>query len=178
MARSSRAAARLLIWPRIWYFTGVPDIGGVVHTHSEYATAWAQAGREIPAYGTTHADYFYGPVPVTEELSGGRNWRRLRAQHRAKRSCADFGSRSACSAGRAGGRPRAFLLGEGRRWKPPTMRRCWKPWRGWRTLHGDPRPGRSGHFARHCWIGIISASTAQTQLTGREREPEAEIPSL
>lgn len=44
-------------------------IGGVVHTHSEYATAWAQAGREIPAYGTTHADYFYGPVPVTEELT-------------------------------------------------------------------------------------------------------------
>jgi L-ribulose-5-phosphate 4-epimerase len=46
-----------------------PSIGGVVHTHSEYATAWAQAGREIPAYGTTHADYFYGPVPVTEELN-------------------------------------------------------------------------------------------------------------
>ena len=43
-----------------------PGIGGVVHTHSEFATAWAQAGREIPAYGTTHADYFYGPVPVTE----------------------------------------------------------------------------------------------------------------
>ncbi|MFZ0663864.1 MAG: L-ribulose-5-phosphate 4-epimerase [Acidobacteriaceae bacterium] len=46
-----------------------PSIGGVVHTHSEYATAWAQAGRPIPAYGTTHADYFYGPVPVTEELT-------------------------------------------------------------------------------------------------------------
>src|ERR1039458_2748739 len=45
-----------------------PAIGGVVHTHSEFATAWAQAGREIPAYGTTHADYFYGPVPVTEEV--------------------------------------------------------------------------------------------------------------
>src|SRR5471030_1904355 len=44
-------------------------ISGVAHTHSEYATAWAQAGREIPAYGTTHADYFYGPVPVTEELT-------------------------------------------------------------------------------------------------------------
>jgi L-ribulose-5-phosphate 4-epimerase len=44
-------------------------IGGVVHTHSEFATAWAQAGREIPAYGTTHADYFYGPVPVTAELT-------------------------------------------------------------------------------------------------------------
>lgn len=46
-----------------------PSIGGVVHTHSEYATSWAQAGRAIPAYGTTHADYFYGPVPVTDELS-------------------------------------------------------------------------------------------------------------
>ncbi len=46
-----------------------PAIGGVVHTHSEYATAWAQAGKEIPPYGTTHADYFYGPVPVTEELT-------------------------------------------------------------------------------------------------------------
>lgn len=45
------------------------QIGAVVHTHSEFATSWAQAGREIPAYGTTHADYFYGPVPVTEELA-------------------------------------------------------------------------------------------------------------
>lgn len=45
------------------------DIGGVVHTHSEYATAWAQARREIPCFGTTHADYFHGPVPVTKPLS-------------------------------------------------------------------------------------------------------------
>jgi L-ribulose-5-phosphate 4-epimerase len=43
-------------------------IGGVVHTHSRYATAWAQAGREIPCLGTTHADYFHGPVPVTERM--------------------------------------------------------------------------------------------------------------
>jgi len=50
-------------------YRAFPTIGGVVHTHSEYATGWAQAGKEIPAYGTTHADYFYGPVPVTEELS-------------------------------------------------------------------------------------------------------------
>jgi L-ribulose-5-phosphate 4-epimerase len=50
-------------------YRAFPAIGGVVHTHSEFATAWAQAGREIPAYGTTHADYFYGPVPVTEELT-------------------------------------------------------------------------------------------------------------
>ncbi|MFC4174980.1 L-ribulose-5-phosphate 4-epimerase [Microvirga sp. GCM10011540] len=45
------------------------EIGGVVHTHSEFATAWAQARRPIPPMGTTHADYFYGPVPVTRELT-------------------------------------------------------------------------------------------------------------
>jgi L-ribulose-5-phosphate 4-epimerase len=44
-------------------------IGGVAHTHSEYATAWAQARRPIPCFGTTHADYFHGPVPVTDALS-------------------------------------------------------------------------------------------------------------
>jgi L-ribulose-5-phosphate 4-epimerase len=45
------------------------NIGGVAHTHSEYATAWAQAETEIPCLGTTHADYFYGTVPVTRRLS-------------------------------------------------------------------------------------------------------------
>ena len=53
-----------------------PTIGAVVHTHSEYATSFAQAGLPIPALGTTHADYFYGPVPCTAPLSdeaiGGR----------------------------------------------------------------------------------------------------------
>ena len=46
-----------------------PMIGGVAHTHSDYATTWAQAGRAIPCLGTTHADYFDGPVPVTAALS-------------------------------------------------------------------------------------------------------------
>jgi L-ribulose-5-phosphate 4-epimerase len=46
-----------------------PNIGGVAHTHSEYATAWAQAATSIPCFGTTHADYFHGSVPVTEFLS-------------------------------------------------------------------------------------------------------------
>jgi L-ribulose-5-phosphate 4-epimerase len=54
-------------------------IGGVAHTHSRYATAWAQAGREIPCFGTTHADYFRGAVPVTdvlkpEEIEGDYEW--------------------------------------------------------------------------------------------------------
>jgi L-ribulose-5-phosphate 4-epimerase len=44
-------------------------IGGVVHTHSEWATSWAQSGRSLPPYGTTHADYFYGAVPCTRPLT-------------------------------------------------------------------------------------------------------------
>ncbi len=44
-------------------YKAFPEIGGIVHTHSSYATSWAQAGRGIPCYGTTHADYFYGEVP-------------------------------------------------------------------------------------------------------------------
>src|SRR5256885_9525699 len=44
-------------------------IGGVAHTHSRAATAWAQSGREIPCFGTTHADYFHGPIPVTKALT-------------------------------------------------------------------------------------------------------------
>lgn len=47
------------------------DIGGVTHTHSHYATCWAQACRPIPCLGTTHADYFYGEVPVTDVLTPG-----------------------------------------------------------------------------------------------------------
>lgn len=46
------------------------SIGGVVHTHSAYATAWAQAGRDIPPFGTTHADHYYGEVPCTRKLNG------------------------------------------------------------------------------------------------------------
>jgi len=46
------------------------NIGGVIHTHSSYATSWAQAGRGIPCYGTTHADYFYGEIPCLRTLTG------------------------------------------------------------------------------------------------------------
>ena len=50
-------------------YKAFPEIGGVIHTHSTWATSWAQAGRSIPAYGTTHADYFYGPIPTTRQLT-------------------------------------------------------------------------------------------------------------
>lgn len=46
-----------------------PKAGGVVHTHSRWATIWAQANRDVPDFGTTHADYFYGPVPCTRPLT-------------------------------------------------------------------------------------------------------------
>ena len=50
-------------------YKAFPTIGSVVHTHSSYATSWAQAGRDIPCYGTTHADYFYGPIPCLRCLT-------------------------------------------------------------------------------------------------------------
>lgn len=50
-------------------YKAFPEIGGVAHTHSEYATAWAQAREPIPCFGTTHADYFHGSVPVTEVMA-------------------------------------------------------------------------------------------------------------
>ena len=52
-------------------YRAFPEIGGIAHTHSEYATSWAQARRPIPCFGTTHADYFHGPVPVTEAMAAG-----------------------------------------------------------------------------------------------------------
>jgi L-ribulose-5-phosphate 4-epimerase len=50
-------------------YNAFPSIGGIVHTHSPYAVAWAQAGLDIPCYGTTHADYFYGPIPCARHLT-------------------------------------------------------------------------------------------------------------
>ena len=50
-------------------YKAFPQLGGIVHTHSPYAVAWAQAGEDIPCYGTTHADYFYGPVPCARHLT-------------------------------------------------------------------------------------------------------------
>lgn len=50
-------------------YRAFPGIGGIVHTHSPWATSWAQAGRGIPALGTTHADYFYGEIPCTRPMT-------------------------------------------------------------------------------------------------------------
>ena len=50
-------------------YKAFPELGGIVHTHSTHAVAWAQAGRDIPCFGMTHADYFYGPVPCARALT-------------------------------------------------------------------------------------------------------------
>ena len=60
---SSDTATHLLL------YKAFPEIGGIVHTHSEWATSWAQACRELPCLGTTHADHFFGPVPCTRLLT-------------------------------------------------------------------------------------------------------------
>ena len=109
-----------------------PEIGGVVHTHSPEATSWAQAGRSIPLYGTTHADYFYGDIPCArvltpEELEEAyekntgvviietfENQVLTRCIHRL------------CFV------PTMVLLhGERMRTKPCTMQWFWKKWRRW-----------------------------------------------
>ncbi len=63
MKPSSDTATHLVL------YKAFPNTGGIVHTHSPWATSWAQAGKAIPALGTTHADYFYGPVPCTRKLT-------------------------------------------------------------------------------------------------------------
>ncbi len=63
LAPSSDTAAHAYV------YANMPDVNGIVHTHSTYATAWAQAGREIPVLGTTHADFSAAPVPVTRPLT-------------------------------------------------------------------------------------------------------------
>ena len=59
---SSDTPTHLLLYQKL------PSVGGIVHTHSTYATCWAQAQRQIPCLGTTHADHFHGPVPLTRQL--------------------------------------------------------------------------------------------------------------
>ena len=93
-------------------YRAFPEIGGVVHTHSRHATAWAQAHREIPCFGTTHADYFHGPIPVTAQLSARGDRRRLRGQHRRRHHPPHEGHRPARLPRLPGLRPRPVLLGK------------------------------------------------------------------
>ena len=90
------------------------DIGGVVHTHSLYATAWAQARKGIPAYGTTQADYWHGEVPCTRALTP----KEIKDDYEAntgRRHCGDFQEiESAGTSGGVGGESRSVHVGQGR----------------------------------------------------------------
>ncbi len=61
--QSSDTATHIILYNKF------PDIGSIVHTHSEWATIWAQSGQPVPVLGTTHADYFYGDIPCTRKLT-------------------------------------------------------------------------------------------------------------
>ena len=87
-------------------------IGGVVHTHSRHATMFAQARREIPCLGTTHADHFHGPVPVTRPLSEQEVAEDYEGSYRPGDRRALRRSRSRRHARRIGRRPRAVHLGQ------------------------------------------------------------------
>ena len=105
-------------------FLAFAGIGGVVHTHSSHAAAFAQAGRPIPIFGTTHADYFNGEVPVTRkmtatEIAGGLRMGDRQCDRRAVR-----GARSRRLSRRAGQPPRAVRVGADA--SPRRSRRRWR----------------------------------------------------
>ena len=93
-------------------YRAFPAIGGIVHTHSLNATAWAQACREIPALGTTHADYFHGPVPCTRRLADAEIESDYEANTGRGHRRAVRRSRSAVDARRAGRQSRAVYWGK------------------------------------------------------------------
>ena len=128
-------------------YKAFPEIGGVVHTHSSYATSWAQAGRSIPCYGTTHADYMYGEIPCVrcltkEEIEGAyeENTGHLIVKQRTH-----------------GISPR-----------PSTTRLSSKRSRRWHT--GRRRSTRgSSRLRRNCRISIITGSMARMRIMGRRK---------
>ena len=166
---SSDLATHLLLYKEF------PGIGGVVHTHSEFATAWAQAGREIPPYGTTHADYFYGPVPVTEELTPDEIGGDYVHNTGLAISPPLPGSRSACDSGGSGGRPRPLLLGE-------NAARCGPQCGGSGNgrphglLHSYPAGRIVAGSPRRCWTGTTFANMAPMRPTDRRNNAPGDAP--
>jgi len=121
-------------------YKAFPGIGGVVHTHSPWATSWAQAGRAVPAFGTTHADYYYGEIPCTrlmtrEEIKGAYD-EGNRQRHRRD----DEWLGSPPNAGRSRERPCSLQLGQGcarRRAQRGRARRSRQD--GLARAHAEPR---------------------------------------
>src|SRR5271169_4946480 len=125
------------------------EIGGVAHSHSAYATAWAQARKPIPCFGTTHADYFHGPVPVTAELT-------------AEEIAGDYEKNTGHAIVR-GGKTREPLL---------TTLLSLRRLRAWPTLRWASMRRRSRRETR-CATSIILESTARVPIMGRRRTSDS-----
>ena len=147
-------------------FLAFPNIGGVVHTHSTHATAFAQAGRPIPIFGTTHADYFNGEVPVTRkmtprEIASDYEWEtgnvivETNAETAIRRSARAFSS--------IGMRLSRGDRAPPRRWKrrsPSNASPTWLCSRfNWSRTSSRSRPS--------FWTSISGASTALAPTTGK-----------
>ncbi len=147
-------------------YRAFPEIGGVVHTHSRFATAWAQARRPLPCFGTTHADVFYGEVPCTAVMRD-EQIRRDYEEETAVQILETFarldyrslpGVLVACHG--------PFTWGS-----DPGAGRVPQPDAGGGGPHRPVLPGAdsppAGHQARASWTSTTCGSTARTPTTGR-----------
>ena len=160
------------------------SIGGIVHTHSTWATAWAQAEREIPILGTTHADLCPGPIPLTR---AARPRTRSRRDYEGATGLAlieAVGERgSERGAGRARSRARPVLLGARTRRRRSRSRSRSRRWRAWRSLTVALEPAvgplaaavRDKHFtpqaraARLLRPAVLSGRPPRSEIPGRRR---------
>ena len=139
-------------------YKAFPQLGGIVHTHSTHAVAFAQARRDLPAFGTTHADYFYGPVPCTRELTPEeidedyeQNTGKVIHRDLYQNAASTRYTCPACSAPAMGRSPGARM-----RPRPSITRLCWKKWQRWPILtltidpnaHPAPQHVLDKHFMR------------------------------
>ena len=139
-------------------YRAFPEIGGIAHTHSHYATCWAQARRPIPCLGTTHADYFYGEVPLAAAL-GAAEVADAYERHIGEKAVAGLAGRApAVVPGRAAGRPCALRLGQ----KPGGSSRKRGHPRGNRA-HGVAYPGHQPRGRPHRTLPARQAFPAQTR---------------
>ena len=117
-------------------YKAFPEIGGIVHTHSTYATSWAQSGRSIPCYGTTHADYMYGEIPCArvltqEEIDEGyeKNTGTFIIKLLKRKMLWQFRRYSV--------RIMVHLLGEKMQKRLCTMQLFWRKWQRWLCLQNS-----------------------------------------
>ncbi len=148
-------------------YKAFPNIGGIVHTHSSWATSWAQAGRGIPCYGTTHADYMYGEIPCVrcltkEEIDGAyeKNTGLLIAEYFQDR---DYEAVPAVLCKNHGPLPGAKTDT-----KQSTMQSFWRKLPRWQPA-ARPSTRRYSRLPRNCRTSIITENTVQMPTTDRNK---------